>query len=223
MVLVKRGLVTIIRRSSTRFTFERVIRDEVQVGNLYGTSEADVSGCHSCRRKETRNRIISRICPFLPRVFLLSLHPSGRWLVGTVGIGPKVVLRLRKLLIFRSARFAQILKFAEVRYTPGTLPPVKSTNCAQIEATVMLSPPLLLGLAPIRVYGSKSCYSSNIARKGRRLTKTTVWGNSSHSAKSCLVGPFQFLRQPVSFDGAGIVGSLSPSVGTALSLDLLTD
>jgi hypothetical protein len=96
-----RGLVTIIRRSWTRFTFERVIRDEVQVGNLYGTSEADVSGCHSCRRKETRNRIISRICPFLPRVFLLGLHPSGRWLVGTVGIGPKVVLRLRKLLIFR--------------------------------------------------------------------------------------------------------------------------
>jgi hypothetical protein len=87
----------------------------------------------------------------------------------------------------------------------------------------MLSPPLLLGQAPIRVHGSKSCYSSNIARKGRRLTKTTVWDNSSHSAKSCLVGPFQFLRQPVSFDGAGIVGSLAPSVGTALSLGLLTD
>jgi hypothetical protein len=87
----------------------------------------------------------------------------------------------------------------------------------------MLSPPLLLGLAPIRVYGSKYCYSSYIARKGRRLTKTTVWDNSSHSAKSCLVGPFQFLRQPVSFDGAGIVGSLSPSVGIALSLGLLTD
>jgi hypothetical protein len=35
---------------------------------------------------ETQNRIIGLICPFLPRVFLLSAHSSERWLVGAVGI-----------------------------------------------------------------------------------------------------------------------------------------
>jgi hypothetical protein len=29
---------------------------------------------------------IDLICPFLPRVFLLSVHPSERWMVGAVGI-----------------------------------------------------------------------------------------------------------------------------------------
>ena len=43
------------------------------------------SGCHLCPRKEKRNRIIGLICPFCPRVLLLSVHLSGRWMVGAVG------------------------------------------------------------------------------------------------------------------------------------------
>jgi hypothetical protein len=38
--------------------------------------------------KKTQNRIINRICPFLPRVFLLSAYRPEGWLVGAVGIEP---------------------------------------------------------------------------------------------------------------------------------------
>jgi hypothetical protein len=41
-------------------------------------------------------------------------------LVGAVGVGLKAVLIPCKLLILRTARMAQIPKFAETRYTAGT-------------------------------------------------------------------------------------------------------
>src|SRR5258707_12818004 len=38
------------------------------------------------KKNGTRSSVES--APFCPRVFLLSVHPSGRWLVGAVGIEP---------------------------------------------------------------------------------------------------------------------------------------
>ena len=35
---------------------------------------------------QVQDRIIGLSAPFCPQVFLLSVHPSGRWLVGAVGI-----------------------------------------------------------------------------------------------------------------------------------------
>lgn len=135
----------------------------------------------------------------------------------------KVVLRLRKLLIFRSARFAQIRKFAEEeRYTPGTPPPVISTNCAQIEATVMLSPPLLLGLAPIR--GFQILLLEQHSSEGEQTRETTVWDHSSHSAKSCLAGPMPVSTTTCVVRRCGHCWfTLRQAFGITLSLGLLTD
>ncbi|MGC1910958.1 MAG: hypothetical protein WA660_03900, partial [Candidatus Acidiferrales bacterium] len=78
------------------------------------------SGCHPCRWKGTQNRIIGLICPFVPRAFLISVHPSGRWMVGAVGIELKATLKIRKLLVPLNEKNAKNTGFAQVRYTLGT-------------------------------------------------------------------------------------------------------
>jgi hypothetical protein len=63
-------------------------------------TEIDVSGCHLCRRKFMHEPESSGLfVPFCPRVFLLNAYPSGRWLVGAVGIELKAALKTCKLLI----------------------------------------------------------------------------------------------------------------------------
>jgi hypothetical protein len=57
--------------------------------------------CHSRTALRCRNPVVTRaaknyacagssglFAPFCPRVFFLSVHPSGRWMVGAVGIEP---------------------------------------------------------------------------------------------------------------------------------------
>ncbi len=69
-----------------------------------------------------QNRIIGLICRFCPRVFLLSIHPSERWLVGAVGIELKATLKIRKLFIPLDGKNAKNSGFAQPRYTRGTRP-----------------------------------------------------------------------------------------------------
>src|SRR6266581_5705447 len=45
--------------------------------------------CQTLRsKKDRRTGSSTASAPFCPRVFLLSVHPSGRWMVGAVGIEP---------------------------------------------------------------------------------------------------------------------------------------
>jgi hypothetical protein len=88
----------------------------------------------------------------------------------------------------------------------------------------MLSPPLLLDLVPIRVYGSKSCYSSNLARKGSSLVNDRLGQFEPLGRSPVWWCRFQFLRQLVSFDWCGHCWFiLSQAFGITLSLGLLTD
>jgi hypothetical protein len=62
-------------------------------------AEIGVSGCHPCRWKETQNRIIGLICPFLPpRVFVKC--PSIRKMVGRGGGDRTHDLRLKRPLLY---------------------------------------------------------------------------------------------------------------------------
>jgi hypothetical protein len=51
---------------------------------------------------------------------MLTVHPSGRWMVGAVGIELLVSLKARKLLILRYSKIHKNLKSGMPRYTRGT-------------------------------------------------------------------------------------------------------
>src|SRR2546430_3790486 len=66
---------------STLFPYTTLFRS---LGNFFRAQRNGVSGCHPCRWKETQNRIIGLICPFLPpRVFVKC--PSIRKMDGRGG------------------------------------------------------------------------------------------------------------------------------------------
>jgi len=68
------GETLIERRRRTRFSGKaKRLREQPDIG---------FPGTHD----DNGARVV--FAPFCPRVFLISLHPSGRWMVGAVGIEP---------------------------------------------------------------------------------------------------------------------------------------